>query len=227
MCGRYAFAPTPKQRKEQLPMLDSSEVINTRFNIAPTQLAYVIGNNEPQQLQLMEWGLVPFWSKDGANHGKLINARSEGIETKVSFRKQFHSRRCLVPADSFYEWRHAPGQRKIPYRILRHDAQLMFMAGIWDVWRQGNTVKRTFSIITTRPNKEVSELHDRMPVLLLDPAEQQIWLSQESTPEQITALLHPPVDGLLELYRVSERLNSAGAEDPELQVRVPEELRLF
>jgi putative SOS response-associated peptidase YedK len=227
MCGRYSFAPTPKQRKEQLPMLDALEVININFNIAPTQQAYVIGSDQPRQLQLMEWGLVPFWSKDGANQGRLINARSEGIETKASFREPIHSRRCLVPADSFYEWRTAPGRRKIPYRILRHEAQLMFMAGIWDEWRQGNLVKRTFSIITTRPNKEVSDLHDRMPVLLLDPAEQETWLSQKSTPEQIMELLHPPADGLLELYRVSERLNSAGAEGAGLQERVEEELRLF
>lgn len=208
-------------------MLDLPEVIHMRFNIAPTQQAYVISGDQPRTLQRMEWGLVPFWSKDGLNQGKLINARSEGIETKPSFREPIHSRRCVVPADSFYEWRRSPGGRKIPYRILLPADRLMFMAGIWDEWRSGKTVKHSFSIITTQPNREMSELHNRMPVLLQDPADVERWLRPELPFDDVLNMMHPPADGTLRMYRVSERLNSAAVEGPELQQEEPEELRLF
>ena len=196
------------------------------FNIAPTHTAYVIANDRPDALQTMEWGLVPHWSADGKNSGKLINARAEGIDEKPSFREPVHNRRCLVPADSFYEWRAGPGGRKIPYRIFLENGDLMFMAGIWDEWKHGNEIKRTFSIITTTPNEEMASLHNRMPVMLVDRKAQQSWLSPLPLDATI-AMLHPPMDGLLSMYPVSEKLNKPGYDAADLQEEVKEPPTLF
>lgn len=227
MCGRYSFVPTKKQSDEQLQGLELPASQQLSFNIAPTQRAYVIANDQPRQFQPMAWGLVPYWSKDGANSGKLINARAEGILEKPSFREPALRRHCLVPADSFYEWRSLPGKRKVPYRIRLKNGDLMFLAGIWDEWRGGTSPKRTFSIITTTPNVEVSGLHNRMPVLLIGDAQQKEWL-ETTDPETIRRLLHPPADDILELYRVSERLNTPGPDGPDLQTPVEDtDLTLF
>ncbi len=225
MCGRYAFAPKPKQRQALESLVELPETLQLSFNIAPTQQAYVIANDQPRQLQRMEWGLVPHWSADGKNTGKLINARAEGIAEKPSFREPIYSRRCLVPADSFYEWRKTSG-RKLPYRIFKENGDLLYLAGIWDEWKQAGKTRRTFSIITTTPNREMSNLHDRMPVLLPDAETQRLWLSPLPLNE-VLSLLHPPQDGLLSMYRVSERLNKAGQDGADLQEKVAEELTLF
>ena len=154
MCGRYSFVPSKKQQETQLKDLAPPAPWRLSYNIAPTHQSYVI--TQPGHLEQMEWGLVPHWSRDGINTGKMINARSEGIEENPSFRDPVRQHRCVVPADSFYEWRTEPGRRKIPYRILRKDGSLLFMAGIWDEWQSNNEHKKTFSIITTTPLADVS-----------------------------------------------------------------------
>lgn len=225
MCGRYSFVPTKTQLDTDLAGIDKPPQLQIRFNIAPTQLSYVIANDRPHQLRQMSWGLAPNWSRDGELSGKMINARAEGIADKPSFREPIRRRRCLVPADSFYEWRTEGKNHKVPYRILRTDGHLLMMAGIWDEWSDGRRRLRTFSIITTTPNEEVSALHDRMPVIL-EPAEQKRWL--EALPlEEVLPLLHRPADHCLRLYRVSEKLNHAGYEGAELHEEVPEQPSLF
>lgn len=225
MCGRYSFAPKPKQLDAQLRDVQRPAELKISYNIAPTHAAYVI-TNHAWQLQTMEWGLVPHWSADGKNSGKLINARAEGIAEKPSFREPVHSKRCLVPADSFYEWRKEAGGRKIPYRIFLENGDLLFIAGIWDEWKKGSEIKRTFSIITTTPNIEMAALHNRMPVILPDTKAQQRWLSSLSLDEAL-ALLHPVADGSLTMYRVSEKLNKPGYDAADLQEELWEEWRLF
>lgn len=226
MCGRYSFAPKPKQRKELEDAVELPAELQLSFNIAPTHVAYVIASDQPRQLQRMEWGLVPHWSADGKNTGKNINARAEGIEEKPSFRAPIQSRRCLVPADSFYEWRKGSNGRKIPYRIFLKQEGLLFLAGIWDEWKQAGQTKRSFSILTTTPNLEMSELHNRMPVLLTDKASRQRWLADQPL-DQVLAMLHPPEDGLLSMYRVSDKLNKPGVDGADLQDPVAEEWTLF
>ncbi|MBN8679186.1 MAG: SOS response-associated peptidase [Chitinophagales bacterium] len=225
MCGRYSFVPKAKQQKTLAEVVQLPAELPLSYNIAPTHEALVIADDHPQQLQCMEWGLVPHWSADGKNNGKLINARAEGIEEKPSFRESIHRRHCLVPADSFYEWR-KQGARKIPYRIFRKDEQLLFLAGIWDEWQQGGQTKRTFSIITTTPNREMADLHDRMPVIFSTPEECRRWLTPGPLEESLR-LLHPPADDLLAMYRVSEKLNKPGYDAPDLQDPQPEEWTLF
>lgn len=226
MCGRYSFAPNPKQLEARMRDIQRPAELKISFNIAPTHRAYVIANDQPNILQSMIWGLVPHWSADGANSGKLINARAEGIEEKPSFRDPIRTRRCLVPADSFYEWRTAPGRQKLPYRILPQDGGLLFMAGIWDEWRRGGEVKRTFSIITTSPNEEMGNLHNRMPVLLTNADARQTWMSPIPLSDAL-ALLRPAADGLLSIYRVSEKLNAPGYDEPDLHEEVQELPTLF
>ena len=226
MCGRYSFAPKPKQIDAQLRDIQRPLELKISFNIAPTHQAFVIANDQPNLLQKMTWGLIPHWSADGADSGKLINARSEGIEGKPSFAEPVRSRRCLVPADSFYEWRTGPGKTKIPYRIMLKNEGLMFMAGIWDEWRKGGDIKRTFSIITTAPNREISTLHNRMPVLLTCSEKQHKWLSDLPLDDALD-MLHPPADGILSLYRVSEKLNAPGYDEPDLHNAAQEQPTLF
>jgi putative SOS response-associated peptidase YedK len=225
MCGRYSFVPKAKQQKTLAEVVQLPAELPLSYNIAPTHEALVIADDHPDQLQRMEWGLVPHWSIDGKNSGKLINARAEGIEEKPSFRESIHRRHCLVPADSFYEWR-KQGVRKIPYRIFRKDEQLLFLAGIWDEWKQDGQTKRTFSIITTTPNREMAGLHDRMPVIFSTPDECRRWLTPGPLEESLR-LLHPPPDDLLSMYRVSEKLNKPGYDAPDLQDAQPEEWTLF
>lgn len=226
MCGRYSFAPKPKQLDAQLRDVQRPAELHISYNIAPTHQAYVIANDAPGTLQTMEWGLVPYWSADGKNAGRLINARAEGIEEKPSFREPLRSRRCLVPADSFYEWRNEPGGRKTPYRILPENGDLLFMAGIWDEWHHGDARKRTFSIITTPPNRELAPLHDRMPALLTSADAQKAWLLPLPL-DELLSQLHSAADGWLRLYRVSEKLNRPGSDSAELHEEVPEQPTLF
>lgn len=225
MCGRYSFVPS-KPQLDQIAGLERPADLILNFNIAPTQQAYVTTNREPRLLQTMQWGLVPFWSRDGRGGGKLINARAEGIAGKASFREPVRKRHCLVWADSFYEWRAAAGGRKIPYRILRTDGRLLCFAGVWDEWRQGDRPLRTFSIITTEPNAEMIALHDRMPVLLPFPADQERWLSDQPLDDALDQL-RPAPDGFLTLYRVSEKLNSPANNGPEMHESLPDDPTIF
>jgi putative SOS response-associated peptidase YedK len=225
MCGRFSLATTKEKLQQQLPLVEVPETLRLSYNIAPTQHAYVLTDDQPERLQYIAWGLVPHWSEDGKNTGRLINARCEGIEVKPSFRVPIRKRRCLVPADSFYEWR-TVGRRKVPYRILPKDNRLMMLAGVWDVWYKGDYGLRTFSIITTDANGDVDDLHNRMPVLLATPEEQQRWLQSDDLGE-VLMLLRPPAEGLLRKYRVSDLLNNVASNAADLHLEVPEQPTLF
>jgi len=226
MCGRYAFAPTKKQMAEQLSAFELPDDFQALFNIAPTNLAWVRIRQDEKKLIKMQWGLVPAWSKDGKNQGKLFNARLEEIEAKPSFKDAVRHRRCLVPADSFYEWRTGPQRHKLPYRILLKNEALLWMAGIWEQWQTAGLTLHTFSILTTKPNAEMAALHNRMPVILTSPEEQLLWLSAEDFP-LVKKGIHALPDGSLQYYRVSDRINSSGINDAHLHDAVPDVPRLF
>ncbi len=219
MCGRYSQSMTPEQIEEAFgPITVPAELPDPNYNVAPTQLAPIITNRNPGQVELFEWGLVPFWSKDGKNTAKMINARSEGILAKPSFRKPVRERRCLVFGDSFYEWRRE-GKSKQPYRIRPTDGQPVVFAGIWEYWQdKGNTdhERLTFSIITTAPNAEMAPIHNRMPVVLAKAELREAWLG-ELTESDIEELLQTPANGTLQLYPVSTEVNSVRNNGPELQ----------
>lgn len=224
MCGRYSLAASLEKFQQELP-LEVDVAPTPSYNIAPTQRSWVIPNDQPGQLQQMFWGLVPHWSRDGRNQGRLINARREGIAGKPSFRMPVRQHRCLVPADSFYEWRRE-GKQKIPYRIMLKSERLMLMAGVFDIWTDGKQEIRSYSIITTDANQEVARLHERMPVLLLTQEQQRRWLDHLPL-EEVLAMLQTPPNNSLKYYRVSTLVNSPANNSAELHQEVPENLTLF
>ena len=208
MCGRFSFAPDLKIVNEHYDITVNDNEIEPNYNCAPTQLLSVISNDAPGKLSRYRWGLIPFWAKDQSIGNKLINSRAETITEKASFKTSFKRRRCLVPADAFYEWRKvADIKKKIPYRIFLKDQPLFSMAGIWDQWKNPDgEIVRSFSIITTSPNQLVAEIHNRMPVILPKRLE-KLWLDSNDERELLD-LLQPFPAKLMDAYKVSELVNS-------------------
>jgi len=208
MCGRYAsFLPAEALAAIfgvacPLPNFPSS------WNVAPTQQRPVVRRHPDtgdRRLDLLTWGLVPHFTKDLKAARKPINARAETVATSGMFRGALAQRRCLVPADAFYEWR-AMKDGKQPYAIARRDGQPMAFAGLWEGWRAPDgEVLRTYTIITTAANTTMAELHDRMPVIL-EAADWPTWLGQDGG--DIAALMRPAGDDVLRLWPVSRAVNS-------------------
>ena len=219
------MAVSKEKIHKELPFVETASNLRVSYNIAPTQHAYIITNDSPSRLQYVTWGLIPYWSKDGKASGKMINARKEGIESKPSFRVPIRKRKCLVLADSFYEWR-MEGKQKVPYRIFLKNEDLILMAGIWDVWLNGNYMVKSFSIITTPPNQEMSSIHNRMPVILTSPQKRELWLTSNNLDESLN-LLETPDDGILDRYRVSEKIGKVKYDSVDLHREVPETPTLF
>lgn len=220
MCGRYSFAVS-KEKVNKYFGLSIENELDKRYNIAPTQKAYVIKNDEPQSLQQLKWGLIPHWANSEGFGSNLINARSEGIASKASFRMSIRKKRCLVLADGFYEWKNY-GRKKMPHRIVSKNSQLLVFAGLWDEWKG----KQTFTIITTTPNQEMQFIHDRMPVILPTIESQQQWLSDLPLKDTL-AMLKPAEDGTLKVFPVSDKLNKVDYDDKDLWTEMKAPPTLF
>jgi len=218
MCGRYSFAPDLKIVNEHYDITINDGQVAPNYNCAPSQLLPVITNENPDSISFFKWGLIPFWAKTPAIGYKLINARGETITEKSSFKNAFARRRCLVPADAFYEWKKLPdGKTKIPYRIFLPESQVFSMAGIWETWKSPNgDLIQSFTIITTSPNQLMAGIHDRMPVILqkedatawLRDSNQKVWLdlikpydSQKMAVSQISPLVNSPRNNSIEITR--------------------------
>ena len=205
------------------------EQLGPRYNVAPTQpLTVVTQRDDGRFVEAHRWGLVPPWSEraSGAAASRMINARAESVARSPAFRASFLRRRCLVPADGFYEWRREAGRRRPqPFLIApRSGTGPLAMAGLWAPWRDpaSGDWLLTAAVVTTRANATVGVLHDRMPVLLA-PDEWPIWLDRRITDADFLAdLLRPAPDALLELRPVSRRLNSPHNEGAELLVPEPD-----
>jgi putative SOS response-associated peptidase YedK len=213
MCGRYSFILEDEMIKERFGVTVRSAIYKARYNCAPTQKLAVISNENPDELSLYRWGLIPFWAKDLAIGNKLINARSETILEKPTFKNSFRNKRCLVLSDGFYEWR--KGTVKTPFRIIRRDGSAFAMAGIWDKWTnpEGEEI-RSFAILTTTPNSLMEKIHDRMPVILEKDAEKR-WIEDSST-ETLIELMKPCAGASLVAYPVSKLINSPHYDSPEI-----------
>jgi putative SOS response-associated peptidase YedK len=218
MCGRYRLSRRKQVVEEYFDCGSDEPDWNPRYNIAPTQPVPVIRQNpkEPvRELSLIRWGLIPSWAKDPSVAAKMINARSETASTKPAFRDALKSRRCLIPADGFYEWAKT-GKGKQPYCFEVNDGQLFAFAGIWDRWRNpsGTTVE-TCSILTTTPNAVTSPVHDRMPVIL-DPDSYDLWLDPGmQNVAAISELLKPCDARLMRCYPIRTRINRVANDDEE------------
>ena len=191
-----------------------------RYNIAPTDEAIVVVQRDDRRaLTGYRWGVIPHWSADARIASRTFNARAESIASMPAFRDSFRRKRCLVPVDTFYEWRRQDGVRQ-PYRIFRADGRPLVLAGLWDGWKDPHSgeVRRTFTIVTTTPNAVVAELHDRMPVIIPDDAWAR-WLDpRPAEPGELRALLEPTDAVALEVAPVSRLVNDVRNDGPGLLV---------
>lgn len=205
MCGRYSFILEDELIRERFGVTVRSAIYKARYNCAPSQKLAVISNEDPGILSIYQWGLIPFWAKEKTIGNKLINAKSETILEKPSFRNSFRHRRCLVPADGYYEWK--KDADKTPFRITLKDKSPFAFAGIWDRWTDpaGEPVD-SFSIITTASPPGMIEIHERMPVIL-DPENEKRWLGKTNEDELIGMLKAFPTEKLT-AFPVSKLVNS-------------------
>src|ERR1700740_3178838 len=196
MCGRVRLSSDVSEIKLVFSIPPDRPTPNfpPSWNVAPTDSLPVVRYErkaEQRSLDLLRWGLIPFWAKDIKVGFANINAKAEGMETKPAFREAFARRRCLVPFDCFYEWKKL-GKDRQPYAVALADRRLMALAGLWETWRSpaGERV-RSFTIVTTAPNALLAPIHDRMPVILA-PENWPIWLGEKATdPAELKMLLAP------------------------------------
>jgi putative SOS response-associated peptidase YedK len=228
MCARFCQV-APPDAIERLLDVEIPNGVVPRYNIAPTQeVVAIVASEGGRAARWMQWGYVPHWAPEFSGTGRIVNARSEEVASKPSFRESFRRRRCLLPATAFFEWEDVPNQpsfdlfedeapkksRKVPYAFGMSDGDPFCLAGIFDRQRDHRGIEReTFAILTTAPNSLVESIHDRMPVII-DPDDYALWL--DATTQDLSALLLPfPSDRMIR-YRVSEKINNARNEDPKL-----------
>jgi putative SOS response-associated peptidase YedK len=218
MCGRYRLSRRKQFVDEYFHSVSEAEDWSPRYNIAPTQTVPVIRQNpkEPvRELSLIRWGMIPSWAKDPSVAARMINARSETANMRPAFRDALKSRRCLIPADAFYEWSRI-GKAKQPYCFEINEGGLFAFAGIWDRWSgpSGNELE-TCSILTTAPNAVTLPVHDRMPVIL-DPDAYDLWLDPGMRDLGAASELLKPCDArLMRCCPVSSRINHVANDDEE------------
>ncbi|WP_426572869.1 SOS response-associated peptidase [Aquihabitans sp. McL0605] len=223
MCGRYVSASTSDEIARYFDAeAEPEQALEPNWNVAPTDDIYVVlDDGGTRRVAQHHWGLVPFWAKSPSVGAKMINARAEGLATKSAFKRPFEHKRCIVPADGFYEWRKLDGQKvKQPYFISRPDGEPLAFAGLWESWRRPDQERserlRSATIITTTPNELLATLHDRMPVIL--PRSQwETWLDPDNTDlELLGQLLVPAPSDALRMHPVSTQVNSVKNTGPHL-----------
>lgn len=221
MCGRYTYTQIPELDEDAVVFPDGKEIpLIPRYNIAPTNYAPVITQRAPKNIHFFRWGLIPHWAKDEKIGYKLINARSETVLEKPSFRDSVLEQRCLVPADSFYEWKKITGGKQ-PYRIGTNGFKPFYMAGLTSKWRtQEGLTLHTYTILTTSANEMMEGLHNRMPVIL-DKAQAVKWLSPTRDPSLlIEELCQPYLSEGMEAYPVSSLVGNVRNDDEGLIERL-------
>jgi putative SOS response-associated peptidase YedK len=213
MCGRFALT-SPPDVLAALFRLDDVPALQPRYNVAPTQQIPAVRQRDGRrEMVLLHWGLVPFWADDASIGSRMINARSESAANKPAFRAAFRKRRCLIPADGFYEWQ-KQGKTKQPYYIHRADDQPLAFAGLWERWEKGDEPIESCTILTTSPNKLLAELHNRMPVVL-EPEDFERYLDPAvEDAVALESLLGPAAEGVLAAHPVSTHVNKPANDDP-------------
>jgi putative SOS response-associated peptidase YedK len=221
MCGRYASFIAADRLHRLFRTVNPTPNIQPTWNMAPTRDAPVVRlhpETRQRHLDLLRWGLVPHWARDPKATRQPINARSETLAASPMFRDALARRRCLVPADAFYEWQATEGQ-KLPWAIARADGAPLVFAGLWEGWRGADgTVMRTFTIVTTQANDALRPLHERMPVVL-EEAAWPLWLGE--TEDHATDLLHPSA-AEFRVWRVGTAVNNVRNDQAELLAPVAE-----
>jgi putative SOS response-associated peptidase YedK len=218
MCGRYAlFADQEKIEETFGIQSEDFSIYTSNYNAAPgTDLPVVlVGKGNIRKIGRLRWGLIPSWAEDRSIGNTMINARCETLTEKASFKKPFQRHRCLIPASGFYEWQQL-GKAKIPYFARSLDQEVIGFAGLFEKWEHGDEHIYSFTIITTPANSLLKPLHERMPAILR-PEQYEMWLDPLfSKVEQLTPMLVPYPIEKMAVYRVSDSVNSAANNDPEL-----------
>ncbi|MBC8146044.1 MAG: SOS response-associated peptidase [bacterium] len=209
MCGRYTLATDVQSYLLELELQVPDELQHPRrYNIAPSQPVMGIVADPKPRIEVMEWGYIPVWAKPGSDMKAVINARGETIAEKPYFRGAFHSSRCAILADGFYEWQKQRGGGKQPYRITLRTGGIFAMAGVWSNRHDEHASYRaTCAIVTVGANETMKPIHDRMP-LILDVPSLELWLDPKATKRELEPLLAPPPADWLRTYEVSTAVNS-------------------
>lgn len=213
MCGRFSLAVDPAVLLKLFPDLEIPGDYVARYNIAPTQnVLAVVNGKHGVKMESLRWGLIPSWAKDMKMGASMINARAESLDEKPAFRTAYHKRRCLIPADGFYEWKKLDAKTKQPMRIHMKDDQPFAFAGLWEYWAPpGGEGVLSCTIVTTESNALLREVHDRMPVIV-PPEAFERWLDAARDPAD---LLRPFPAEKLAMYPVSTVVNNARVDVPE------------
>ena len=228
MCGRYGRR-ADKQRIAEWFQTHNTDVFDESYfapsyNVAPQSMQPVVrldAETGDRELTVMRWGLVPFWSKDGKASYSTINARAETVPTSATYREAFKRRRCLVPADIFYEWMKVDAKTKQPYAIALTDGSPFAFAGLWETWKDKVTgeTKETYTIITTDPNEVMEPLHNRMPVVLA-PNDYERWMAPADPAKLPVDLLRPYPAEEMTAWKVSAAVGNVRNNEPFLTERI-------
>jgi putative SOS response-associated peptidase YedK len=219
-CGRYVLKSNAEDIAKHYNLAQPPPGLKPNYNVAPGQILPVVTAGGGQnRLEMMKWGLVPFWAKDPKIGYKLINARDDTIFEKPVWRSVILRKRALIPADGFYEWQ-KPADAKAPKRpflIRPRQTGLFSFAGVWDSWKDAEGLEwKTYSIVTTSPNKEMASIHNRMPVILR-PEDEPAWLDPANdTRATVEPFLHPYEDKGLNIFEVSTEVNATRNNDAKL-----------
>jgi putative SOS response-associated peptidase YedK len=238
MCGRYAASRRPEDLVEEFEVVDLPEqALPPSYNLAPTDQVYAVLERTPKDapddrpvraLRTVRWGLVPSWAKDPSIGSRLINARVESVAEKPAFKKAFAKRRCLLPADGYFEWYGETRGRKQPYFITPSDGRPLAMAGLYELWRDRSKADDdpdrwlwSATVLTTTAQDDLGRIHDRMP-LLVEPAGYGEWLDpSREDPEELRGLLVPAAPGRLTAFPVSTEVNNVRNDGPALVEPLP------
>lgn len=221
MCGRYQLGLAGKNKLFGYRFgVDEQQALKLKdnYNVAPSQIMPVVVKHSPNTIQMMLWGLIPHWSKDGKS--LVINARSETLSVKPMFKKLIETQRCIIPATGFYEWKRTT-ERKQPFYIGLKDKDFFGFAGLYDVWKnpKGEEIY-SYTIITCSPNKTLAEIHNRMPVILKKEDEEK-WLNPDTVEEEkLMPLLIPFPDEQMKAYPISLRVNSPANNDENIDKKI-------
>jgi len=215
MCGRYALYG-PQSRYRGHFDVEAWPDFGARYNIAPSLWVPIVRRSPEGRrvADLLRWGLVPHWAQDESIGARLINARGESMAEKPSFRSAYRHRRCLVPAEGFYEWQAVPGQKwKQPWFVRVADGAPMALGGLWESWTDAQgAILRSFAIVTVAANATMAPIHERMP-LLLAPGDFERWLDPACDPARVAALVAPAPASAIEVRRVGRKVSDARQDD--------------